>query len=281
MNLTIDKRNDIVYVWEYDTYKSATIGSINCAFGNIVDFLESKETPCQYSADDIKDSIIKALNGQDHIEHIYGMSVSIFSICHILHNWFNGNTQMSFTMKDLDIMRISSNITEIHKPITHEDYEYKDGMQFTINSVLDLLFSLLYFYTFEGLKIKRCHHCGKWFATSTLKTNYCARISPCSEMTIAGKPLLNAKEPCKQAVKTIRQRFLSRKDSIRQNFSTNHPDRLDDFYKQCADYLARYDKAPTIENIVAFHNYLYSDEMPRQSRPNRKSNREKRKLLGL
>lgn len=281
MIIKINKQTNRIEIFNYETSETGFIGSIECAFGNLCFFLESKMNPCQFTPSDILEHTLNALNGHDQIESIFGMPVSIFSINHILHDWFNGMTHIFFSMKQLDIMRISSNVTENHKPITHEDYEYKDGMQFKINSVLDLLFSLLYFYTFEGLKLKRCHHCGKWFATPTLKTDYCPRISPCSELTIAGKPLLNAKEPCKQAVKTIRQRFLSRKESIRQNFTANHPERLNDFYNQCADYLARYDKAPTIENIIAFHSYLYSDEMPRQSRPNRKSNSEKRKLLGL
>ena len=41
-------------------------------------------------------------------------------------------------------------------------------------------------------------------------------------------------------------------------------------------------KKPTVENIVEYHKYLYSDEMPKQERPNRrKSNAEKRRLMGL
>ena len=41
-------------------------------------------------------------------------------------------------------------------------------------------------------------------------------------------------------------------------------------------------KAPNKENILVLHRYLYSDEMPKQERPNRrKSNAEKRRLMGL
>lgn len=281
MELIIDKSQNLVYISENETHEVAPVGTIECAFGNICDYLESREQPCQYNGDDIITHIKAALNGQDQIETLYGMPVSIFGICHILHDWFDGRDEIAFSLKDLDIIRIASNITENHKPIEHEDYGYHSGMIFTINSVLDVLFSLLYFYSFDGLKIKRCEHCKRWFAVKNFQIEYCPRISPCSKMMVNGKPLLNAKKTCKPAVRVIRQRLADRKNCIYQNYYANAPDKINDFLNQCAYYFDMIDKSPTVDNIKALHSYLYSDEMPNQQRPNRKKNSDKRKLLGL
>ena len=101
-------------------------------------------------------------------------------------------------------------------------------------------------------------------------------------MTVNGKKILNAKHTCKDAVRIIRQRFADRKKQI---YNKWYIDGLED---ECRELLNKYyqlsntiKNEPTVDNIVACMEYLYSDDMPKQERPNRrKSNAEKRKLMG-
>lgn len=140
----------------------------------------------------------------------------------------------------------------------------------TPTTLRNILFSIVHYYIMNDYKLVKCKHCGKWFATKSLKTEYCERLSPCYDMVVCGKPILRKPLQCEQAVKTIKQRFRDRKDCIYQNFYVNDPEKNNVFLNECARYSSIVKAAPTVENIAAFHKYLYSDEMPKQKRPNRK-----------
>lgn len=144
-----------------------------------------------------------------------------------------------------------------------------------------LLFSVVHFYVMNGYKLLRCKHCEKYFATKDRHNLYCDRISPCYNLVAAGSAVLRSPLNCEQAVRTIRQKFRDRKKSIYNNWCINSPERIDDLLNQCDYYFRQYHNAPVRENIISFQEYLYSDDMPKQERPNRrKSNAFKRELLG-
>ena len=156
-------------------------------------------------------------------------------------------------------------------------YEYES------TDIKDIIFSTIHFALSDGYKLVKCKHCERWFFTQTLKEEYCKRLSPCFDMVDCDTKVLREKASCGKAIDTIKRRFRDRKKAIYNKWYIEGDDEacenLNRTYKRLMDNLK---KAPNKENILILHRYLYSDEMPKQERPNRrKSNAEKRRLMGL
>lgn len=192
----------------------------------------------------------------------------------------DGKKELSPTLQDIEELRITHRMTTNYLPISIDE---PGSMRFAnLKTVTHVMIAALYYYAYNKYKLTRCKHCGRWFATKTLKEEFCENISPCCELTVNGKKVLNATHTCKEAVRIIRQRFADRKKQI---YNKWYIDGLED---ECQELLDNYyqlsdaiKKEPTVKNIVACMEYLYSDDMPKQERPNRrKSNAEKRKLMG-
>lgn len=149
--------------------------------------------------------------------------------------------------------------------------------------IKDIIFSTIHFALSDGYKLVKCKHCERWFFTQTLKEEYCKRLSPCFDIVDCDTKVLREKASCGKAIDTIKRRFRDRKKAIYNKWYIEGDDEacenLNRTYKRLMDNLK---KAPNKENILILHRYLYSDEMPKQERPNRrKSNAEKRRLMGL
>lgn len=156
-------------------------------------------------------------------------------------------------------------------------------------NIKDIIFATVHFALENGYKFVKCKHCERWFFTPTKKEVFCKRISPCFNMIVNDKKVLGMKQPCRIAVDTIKKRLRDRKKTIYnkwKNCSENCPLFDDCFncpYKECVyekscellcnnhnKYMGDIMKNPTVENILKYHSYLYSDDMPKQERPNRR-----------
>lgn len=164
------------------------------------------------------------------------------------------------TLGDVDQLRIHNQIMKAPLPTI------SGGMCFDgLKSVTEIAYGILYYYAYNGLKLARCHHCGRWYATNDLHNKYCNRISPCYNYLVNGKPLLSEKEPCKQAVKTIEERFRVRRNKIYKRWNT------DGLTEDCNELINQYwilyhefKEAPTIDVITRFDDYLYGVNMPKR-----------------
>lgn len=159
-------------------------------------------------------------------------------------------------------------------------FRSKDGLKYECHCVRDVIFAILHYYAYNGYKLTQCKHCGKWFATLSLEFEYCDRISPCYNLCVAGKKLLSRPCRCEQAVRTITQKFKDRKRSIYNNWSINQNGDINQLMNCCDKYSALIKKSPTVQNLSDYQEYLYSNAMPKQERPNRRSGSFKRRLLG-
>ncbi len=176
-------------------------------------------------------------------------------------DWTSGFKNVRF--KEFEIFRCANDILlGFRSPGKHFSYIYEDCY------ASELLFAVMHYYIFNELKLIKCKHCGKWFAAKSLEFEYCNRISPCYNLYVAGKKVLNSALPCEKAVRTITQKFRDRKNSIYKNWNAQGIDCLD-FLNQCADYSRLLKVNPTVETISAYQEYLYSEKMPKQKRPNR------------
>lgn len=165
--------------------------------------------------------------------------------------------------------------------------------------IKDIIFATIHFALENGYKLIKCKHCERWFFTPTLKEAFCKRTSPCFDMIVNNKKVLGQEQPCRIAVDTIKKRLQDRKKAIYDKWKNgkfecgykceNCPYSdciIDD--ERCQTLCNNYKKlkkniinSPTVKNIVKLHRYLYSDDMPKQERPNRrKSNAFMRGIIG-
>lgn len=224
--LIIEKEKDRVYIL-VDLSGFYDLGSINCAFGNVLSLLESEFPEDNYKAPE-------------------------FIVKYVLDG-LAGKEKVDFTLNDIEKMRIQYGIKINNFPLSITDFD--KGMKFqNISYPIEVVYALLYFYAYSGLKLVKCEHCGRWFATTTYKIKYCPRKS-----TFPGYTHLN----CEQAVKNIRQQCLRVKNRIETKI--NSAQQLDftmrlSFQEKCDSY---YPTAPTVENLEKYYTFLCDTEKRR------------------
>jgi hypothetical protein len=143
--------------------------------------------------------------------------------------------------------------------------ETKDPIRFaySCNSIEEVLFAVWHYLIFHGYsKFNQCHHCGKIFATTSLKIKYCNDYSPFEKYTH-----LN----CEQAVRNIKQKLVRRKKVVYNNLR-NHSfsdDIIWQFQNECSDLNDKVSKCSSVENLKMLEHFLdkrtvrekwYSDE---------------------
>ena len=146
------------------------LGTTDCAFGNVVSMLE-----CEFPADNYEESgylsktIIKKLTGTGKSKVIWGLSES-GTIMHTIYNFISSKDKITLTLNALEEMRIMHGLTINYLPINKTRLD--DGIKFdNIKSIAEVIYALLYYYAYNNLKIVKCEHCSRWFATTTLKNN--------------------------------------------------------------------------------------------------------------
>ncbi len=118
-------------------------------------------------------------------------------------------------------------------------------------SQADIIFAIFHFLVLCKYKFKKCEHCGKYFATQTLKQIYCYRNSP--------YPKYEHLECC-DAVKDIKQSLRRTRRKIEKNLYNNQPLKNDNFITKSAELLDTAKKHPTIENISKAFDYINTDK---------------------
>lgn len=133
-------------------------------------------------------------------------------------------------------------------------------------------FSILHFLILGGFKFASCKHCGRLYATKTLKTVYCNRKS-----LYSGYERYTCKDAVKHIIDSLNKRCRVIDERLRQKekawaMSEDEDgkleiDRTHKYYKarlsfgiKCADYKAKVKEAPTVENLQEFSRFLYSGE---------------------
>ena len=257
--LIIEKAKDRAYIL-VDLDHFYDLGSINCAFGNIVPVLENEFPAENYGEPGfIVKHIRDSLAGSSKAMEIWGMTAKP-TLLHSIYDYFNGREKVDCTLKDIEKMRIMYGINISNFPLSITDFD--KGMKFqNISTVLDVAYALLYYYAHNDYKLVKCEHCGRWFATTTFKIKYCPRKS-----TFPGYTHLN----CEQAVRNIMQNCGRIKNRIDIKAAATPSAQLrinpfvDEFFNQCEPlYLSAKDK-PTVENLSKYHAFLKKTEKERK-----------------
>lgn len=252
LNISIDKENTIVE--NTGLLCKWTLKTVD-VFGNVYATLE-KNFP-DFKTEELGNIIVtrisKKLAGKpvDDPVKIFGCS-EIGESFYELIMFIDGKTVLSPTLKDIEEMRISHRMTANYLPISLGE---KDSMRFEgLKTVTQVMIAALYYYAYNEYKIVRCRHCGKWFATKTLKEQYCKRISPCFGDIIKGKTPL----PCEQAVRNIKQKQSRRHKNVYSylDISAKDQDEIEYFKTESKKLKEAITRSPSVENFKRYEDFL-------------------------
>lgn len=191
MQLQIDTNHNRVIITEFS--KAMCVGTVNNAFGNIMRDLENA-----FKSDDYFSAEFVSTDMFSRQEEVCGFKTKGTVLTNIYGELGKRSDEYILNKDDL-IKAMSQN--NIKLPLD----DFRECVMFNVKSLLDVLLSLLYFYSLHGLKLRRCKHCGLFFAAQTLKTQYCNRKSPLQGYT---------NNECRTAVNIARCDLARRKKRI-------------------------------------------------------------------
>lgn len=131
--------------------------------------------------------------------------------------------------------------------INYLDY---DEFFYQCFSLSEIVFSVLHFLAINGYKVARCRHCEKYFATLTLKQDYCYRKSQYKGFSHL---------ECSQAVKNIKQKLRRNRRTIAKNLKDNQFKKYEDFKPKSKKLINKVVKHPTPKNIDNAFEYINKD----------------------
>ena len=226
------------------------LGTTNCAFGNVVAMLEGEFPAENYEeVGYLTNTIINQLVGKGKSKTIWGISES-GTIMHTIYSFLSGKDKINLTLKDMEEMRILHGLNINYLPINRINID--DGIEFkNIKSIKEVIYSLLYYYAYNNLKLVKCEHCGRWFATTTLKNKYCPRKSTFSGYT---------QHNCEQAVRNISQELQREKKRIYNamtTYTTNYGnEEINNFLDKCSAFRDKIKNRASVENLSEYWEFL-------------------------
>ena len=187
-----------------------------------------------------------------------------------LRNEFELRIIFQANMCDADINKMDG-VESFNKPIKHLDkfskpksntVDIDTWFEYECHSVSDMVAAIIHYYMVYGYKLIPCKHCGRVFATQSLKTVYCNRISPYQNHFSQKK---SREEPCKDTVKREIQFLRKKKDRLLDRVRNSSDvmrgyteDVYNNLWRECTQYMDLVRKSPTPENFEKFNYYLES-----------------------
>lgn len=288
MQLDINSRNVSIS----DFPNSCLVGSTANALGDVISTLEQKfpfavnSTPQSYSKFIIEkfNSFLQDDKAEDEV--CFGLKCSadyLFDINLFLNNSAEKN-KIRLTMQSVEIFRVHHNITKSVIPIDWNNVDYSGGLRIdNITSFYELFYGLLYYYAFNGLKLAKCEHCGRWFATDSFKNKYCQRKSPVlgfdSKNCEAAVRYLCQKTKIirKSVYNSIRNQANNTKKYVKDDVIQSE---IFDFSSKCDDFRSRLKETYSAEVFTEYLEFLqnYRAEMKRRAKNGKhKRNAHKRR----
>lgn len=142
---------------------------------------------------------------------------------------------------------------------------------YTCYSIADVIAALFHYYLITEYRLTTCHHCGRVFATQTLKIKNCNRISPYKNL-LSQKCDTTKEKNCAQTVHDARQYIrgkkaelsnLIRHSSLHLGVSNKSEQDISVYYnfsEQCAEFDERIKKNPTSKNLTEYIAFLKKTE---------------------
>ena len=147
-----------------------------------------------------------------------------------------------------------SNETSL-KAIFEENNNTPYRFMYTCYSMEDIIFSVFHFLVLMDYKFNMCHHCLKFFATTTLKRKYCNRKSPYPKYEHL---------PCEEAVRNIKQLLARKRKVIYDKLSTYYAYAVqEEFVSLCDEKKKIIDKHSTVEDLKDYEDFLSKKNIKR------------------
>jgi len=239
-------------------------------FGNIVSLLE--DTFCDVAqryenGDSLSNYIVertlqKLLEDTNNIQ-IWGFTDGDTTLWEI----YDFIAQRDFfypTLAEIESLRISHRIRFAPLPFMNGELQFDN-----LSSVFQVVYSVLYYYSYMGYGLKRCKLCGKWFAfkKENARSEFCDRRF--SYIDALGKKL--EYPTCKDAREKIAARAKRRRDTIYNRLYSREgfTGKLNDFVKKADELHNSIKENPSISNLSKYEYFLYieCDELyPRYGR---------------
>lgn len=256
LNISIDENS--VIVRNTETGGKWTNKTSNF-FGLVYDTLEKQfpdfkpeELGARIAAHVLKGIQGKAEGNPAYMFHCQEIGSTLYDLLSFIDN----RRMITPTLKDIENLRIAHRMTVNYLPTAIDN---KTGMNFEgLRTVSQVMVAALYYYAYHDYKLVRCKHCGKWFATKTLKQEYCDRISPCFNVIVKGKKPLS----CEQAVRNIFQKCGRIKNRIETKANQTVSAQLhrnsfiDRFQRECEPLYLSAKESPTVQNLTNYYNFL-------------------------
>lgn len=260
MDIIIDPQKVTIQVSFSEVY---CMGSTKNALGNLImvlenDFPEIKGISGNEYGKAVLNRISNKLSGnadgKDHVEMLWGLEVSTDNAYGVLNfaDCLEGNDKIKLTMKDVEVWRIRHFVEKTVSPLDWINASYDKGIRMDgITSIYDIVYALLFYYALNELKLAKCEHCGRWFATESFKRKYCNQKSPVPKYTH-----LN----CEQAVENIRQQCARVRNGIdakaRLTAATSGASFQQWFWSECTSRTDAIKKAASAEKQMEYLDFL-------------------------
>jgi len=124
--------------------------------------------------------------------------------------------------------------------------------EYECNRLKEIALAVLHYCLIDGYKTAYCQHCGKLFATQSLKNKYCKRNSP-----YKGYTHLN----CELAVKRIKGKLRSRYGVVRTPLYNRDDglERLREVSDSYNSFMAEIRRCASVSNLKKCDDYLFDD----------------------
>lgn len=163
-----------------------------------------------------------------------------------------------FSSGDYTVQRISQLMGKHKAPFG--ETEKKGVTVYHCSDLPQVAFSILHFLILDGYKFSNCKHCGRLYATKTLKTVYCNR-----------KSLYSGYEQysCKDAVKHINDTLEKRRKVVYERlrvkadeygYHSKYGEVFRTFQNRCTNYKTTIKKIASVDNLQQYNRYLQSGE---------------------
>lgn len=279
LDLTIDEKKAVVV--NHSTGRQWTISTtdfFDALYSVLHEHFSDYNTERLAAA--IVDHVLKTLNGNEEENPVrifdeleFGESfVELQSFINDKQEFKDGRYYIDLSLKDVEEMRLRHFMTTGYLPVSL--FEAR-GMSFkNLRTQIEVLIAVLYYYAFHGYKLTQCRHCGRWFATKTLKMDYCSRKSPYPGYE---------RYSCKDAVTRIKDKLEKKRKAEyeRMRLKANEFDKLstyyidyNDFCSTCDDYRAKLKACASVELLQEYRKFLYESKYVRRKYERLKNNGE-------
>ncbi len=210
---------------------------------------------CDKFGDRVVERISKGLQGQavEEPTYLFGM-VERGDTLFFMEQFIDGRRMVSPTIDDIEELRISNRMTANFLP-SHGCIQFDK-----LNSVRHVIIALLYFYAVNGYKLTICKHCGRWFATKSLKELYCSKNSsfPGYERYTCGEAVKRIKDKLERKRLSEYERLHLK--AMEYGVNSRHSEVFNSFCQTCSTFKAELKHGASVELLQAYKDYLYDSE---------------------